>query len=183
MNAKELFLASGESAGVWYCDKCHRVGRSKQDTEGCCQPRVCECGAECSGYSTSCYTCVQVRYEKRIAANVALARHIPEAEWEGPVWPEGSNGFSSLDDMRDHYDCRDESIHLPVWGTRPDVMCFPHARDLVDSAIEEMYEGAIDEIGQGAIDELQVFLDEWTKRHGPKHGYVEDNSVVIDIDR
>lgn len=97
MNAKELFLASGKSSGVWYCDKCHFVKREQAEAESCCRPRVCECGAECQGHYTSCNACQHERDEKRIAARVALARHVPEAEWDGPVWPEGGDGFTSID--------------------------------------------------------------------------------------
>lgn len=178
MDAQELYLKDGRSAGVYYCAQCKRVSRTEEEAERCCSPNVCACGAECTRYYTSCKACIDRKGAEDTAALVAKARKVPAHEWDDPVWPDGSDGFASVAEALDHYDGEDEEMPWPVWGTREDRMRLG-AEAIIDHATEEMYEGARDQIRDDAVRELQTLLDGWLAKHAPRPGYIEDSSIVI----
>lgn len=110
---------------------------------------------------------------------VKSAKKVPEAEWEGPVWPDGSgDGFDSVDSMRDYYDAEGEEVPCPVWGTTP-LKLRLDATSILEHATEEMYESAFDHVSDDDLRKLQDVLDEWAKEYGPPDGYEEDNSIVV----
>src|ERR1035437_5132003 len=59
MNAIELFLGGGKSAGIYFCEKCRNVARTPQDAEQCCQNYKCDkCGKDVGKqYRTRCDAC------------------------------------------------------------------------------------------------------------------------------
>ena len=72
MNASELFLASGKSAGVWYCTECKLVRRTQEEAEACCAPYECNmCGCELPRkmFRTRCSECIE---KTRVAKMQAL---------------------------------------------------------------------------------------------------------------
>ena len=76
MNAQELFLGDGRSAGVWYCGDCRIVARAQDDAQRCCAPRLCECGVELTGsdkHYTRCSACRYAEQERRDLAQFNAA--------------------------------------------------------------------------------------------------------------
>lgn len=68
MEAKELFVADGKSAGVWYCSKCKIVKKTEAEAEGCCKPRLCrDCGCELPSdrWTVNCSKCSDAWYAKQ----------------------------------------------------------------------------------------------------------------------
>lgn len=180
MNAIELFGSQEESLNLWMCSKCRRLGATPRMVEACCQPRECQCGAQCDFPWTACGSCREANDMKRIANLVSMARKVPEGEWDAPVVPDGCDtGFVNVDCMREHYENEGEDVPTPVWGTRPNPLRL-NADDIVAQACEEMHEGAFDDAT--GLDVLQAFMDNWLREHGFPNAWTEDRSIVIVLD-
>lgn len=184
MDASELFLRNGEQAGVWYCGACRRVARTEPEAARCCVPPTCACGQPARKYRTSCAECADKASQARVAALCEKARKVDWRDWSGPVVPNGTDGFASIDaaleDAELGMDVGQEATFLdlsqPVFGTRPNAMVMD-AQDIVDHALDKMHEGA--DVGQDAIGALQEFLDSWLEQYAPDPGWIEDNTVVL----
>ena len=180
MDAKELFKEGGTTASLWYCDTCNSIFESIATAESCCKPKICRCGKRCVSPLLMCMECRDAKQKETANAKVLLARKVSAAEWCGPVWPRGSDGFLSLEDAIDHYDSIDK-VPTPIWGTRETRLRLS-AKPTIDNALEDMYEDAGSYIKDEDIYDLQKLLDEWCERCGPPPGYEEDDKVVIILD-
>lgn len=188
MNAKELFARTdaGEikSAGVWYCTECKYVSTSEQQAEECCRQRRCDrCGESTKGFWKTCGACQDAERARRLEARVAKAQRVPWTEWEGAVFPDGSDGFADIEGAMDFYEVdHPRDLPQPVWGSSSDALQLD-AESIVEHAAEEMYEGAFERVSDAAIEKLQKVLDEWVRENGPPDGWAEDDTVVIDCER
>lgn len=178
MDAQELFTLNGKSAGIYYCGACKFVARTEEQAEACCKCR--SCGALLDTPHGQCMPCQILQCQARIDSLVAKARHVPSHEWDDPVTVEGEY-FSSVEGALDHFAQDGAEVPTPIYGTRPDPMTLD-AGSIIDHATEEMYEDACDSFDDVAVKELQALLDGWLAKHAPPPGYVEDHSIVIDLD-
>lgn len=95
-----------------------------------------------------------------------------------------NNGYfedwdSFFDYWNDNYEETDERPEY-VWVTEAVSMQID-ARDIVESATEEMYEDAMDNISDDAINNLQQFLNEWCRTCGVGDTYYESHKYKVKI--
>lgn len=124
MNATELFLADGRSAGIFFCAECRNVKRTETEAAECCAPDKCSyCGTEIprKNYRTACPDCIEAKEREKEAARFAAAEKVEQwdNEW---IFSEGhGNGggfFSELDGLREWIEEEaDEGTEMPgyVW--------------------------------------------------------------------
>lgn len=102
MNAQELFTAGGQSAGVWYCEKCKSMRTRKKFAESCCTPKVCECGEPVAGNRTNeCNRCHQYKNDLIWRERLDRATLVDHDGW---VWSRDVDGirdgyFQSVDEL------------------------------------------------------------------------------------
>ena len=67
MNATELFLTDGKPAGIFFCEKCRTVARTKGDADQCCAPYLCKVCGKDSGrkFWTICESCIVAQMEAK----------------------------------------------------------------------------------------------------------------------
>jgi len=175
--AIELFVQDGTPAGVWYCPKCKRVGGDLGQVEQCCEPRICECGAECERSWTSCQDCRDKRSRERRDATWNAAELIPLGAAEHLLCPEDGER------LVDH----DEAIRMAeedgvtrFYDTKPTELRL-NAGDILEHAVEEWYEDAYTQmVYHGAVKSLQAVLDAWHEEH-PHRCWFEDNARKVDL--
>lgn len=115
MNATELFLKDGRTAGVFYCEKCRVVARTKDDADQCCVPYICKtCGKETGRrFYTICDTCVTAKHAKEERERFDKAEKL--TEWSGWVVC-GDDFYESVSDMLDMVD--HEELPQYVWACK-----------------------------------------------------------------
>lgn len=126
MNAKDLFLSDGKSAGVFYCSQCRIVHREIESAESCCRPNKCACGADCEKYYTLCPTCRVNQETEREAAKFSTAEKV--TSWDGWVYCEGlgNEGFAQcVEELMEFADDPDGVLPAYVWTCDP--VQFAHA--------------------------------------------------------
>ena len=163
MNAQELFLSSGKSAGVWYCEKCRIVHRERDQAEQCCGVRKCACGKECNPHYTSCDSCMEVREMQRERERFEKSEKL--TSWDGPVFCEGygNDGYhesveSLLDEIEDNRDGDDFVDPEYCWAC--DKVQFVQASiDDITSRMEGDMPEDFDTHDLNGLPELQAALD------------------------
>lgn len=142
MNAIELFLKDGKSAGVYYCEKCKIVNNSKEFSDQCCQNYLCkQCGKDTgSRFQLICNTCYNV---KRIQGErVRFEKAEKVTEWSGPVYCEGvgyNEGYAScVDDLLD--DVEPEDMPKYVWTCDSRPTCDLDYYDIIENATQDAHE-------------------------------------------
>jgi len=137
MNAQELFIKDGKSAGVFYCPVCLFVSRSRELAEACCKPRICDkCGLEIEKHSY-CHPCHDKAERAKEQARFEAAEKL--TTWDGWVFSEGhgyNEGFAaSVDDLFDAVESPDD-IPDYVWTCDPVPFVFASLDD-IKQRIEE----------------------------------------------
>lgn len=143
-DAKELFLADGKSAGVWYCTTCRLVKRTEAEADKCCRPWVCEnCGKESQKYHTLCTNCDNLRREAAKERRLADAELVED--YDGWICSQDAIGpmdgyFRSVEEFIDY--CEDEEIEIPEFVH----CCRPHhitvrVEDALSRLEDEGWEG------------------------------------------
>lgn len=182
MKPQELFLAGGKSAGVWYCDKCHLVKRTKEEAEQCCRPRHCDsCGCEVDRFITTCGVCQRQKVLQRDLDALEKAELVED--WDGWVWHPMILGYhdgycSSPDEMRDYIADLDEDEAVEAKHVEFAFCCKSRQlkadledllQHLDDEGWEEMTEHA------SGIEDLEAAIDKFNDRN-------KDTFTVWEVD-
>lgn len=184
MNATELYLKEGKSAGIFYCEKCLCVAGSQHLAEQCCKNYLCsKCGKDVGSRSwLVCDAC-------RSAAEVEKERErFDKAEklttWDGWVFLEGigREGFSeSLSDFYDNWaDEHDEGGELPkyVWACEANHFVRADVSDITWAMEGEAYEDFDFDTLEG-LDELKAALAKFNEANSAVCSYQPDYSKAI----
>lgn len=184
MNATELYLKDGKSAGIFYCEKCRCVAGSQVLAEQCCKDYLCsKCGKDVG--SRSWLVCDACRAADEIAKE---HERFEKAEklttWDGWVYLEGigSEGFSqSLSDFYDNWaDEHDEGGELPkyVWACKVNHFVNADVSDITDRMADEAYEDWDADTLDG-LDELKAALAKFNEVNAAVCSYQPDYSKAI----
>lgn len=184
MNATELHLKDGKSAGIFFCAKCRHVAGSQHLAEQCCNNYLCsKCGKDVgSRMWLVCEPC-------RDAADLEKERERFEkseklTEWNGWVYLEGTGreGFSeSLSDFYDNWaDDHDEGGELPkyVWACKANHFVRADVSDITERMCDDAYEDFEPDTLNG-LDELKAALDKFNEVNAAVCSYQPDYSKAI----
>lgn len=164
MKPQQLFLASGKSAGVWYCESCHLVKRTEKEAEECCQPRHCDtCGCEVDRFRITCGDCQRQNVLQRDLDALEKAELVKE--WVGWVWHPEMSGhqdgyFRDAEELLDQCDLEDEDVPEYAFCCKMRQLKV-HIEDILqrldDNGWEEMTEHA------EGVEELQAAIDKFNE--------------------
>ena len=182
MNATELFLDDGKSAGIYFCGKCRNVARTPQDAEQCCENNICEkCGKD-----------VGKQYRKRCDACNALDDAVKERErfdkaekvfldnWNSWVFCEGlghNDGFfPSIEDM---FDCvKTKDLPEYVWTCNPIYFAVADVSDITERISDNAYEGFdVDDLN--GLTELGKAIDAFNEANKDVVSYEPDYTKAV----
>jgi hypothetical protein len=170
MNPLEVVIKSTGHTVGWACAKCksmhttviyggHRDAsdEARRVAEGCCEPSVCSCGAECHPYHTICRSCRDLgnaasellRYS--VAPKLTLEEYLKKHPNGMLAW--GDDEYARADCVYDHADTMPEV----VWCCDP-VELRIDADNVLESVLDEHHEDAYDDCDVPA---LQKLLDDW----------------------
>jgi hypothetical protein len=144
MNAIELFRADGTPTGIYHCEKCRIVHRTKQFADKCCAPLLCACGAGCPQYYTACDECRRKKYVEKERARFEAAEKV--TEWSGAVFSDGyglnEGYFSSVADFLDYWASEHDEEELPeyVWTCDSHSFCQLNYDHIIENATQESYD-------------------------------------------
>lgn len=185
MNATELFLKDGKSAGIFYCEKCRCVAGSQVLAEQCCKNYLCsKCGKDVG--SRSWLVCDACRASEETANE---REHFEKAEkltaWDGWVYCNegtGHEGFSeSLSAFYDHWaDDHDEGGSLPkyVWACKSHKFVTADFDDIMEHIEENGYED-FDSRTLSGLAELKAALKTFEDANAGVLSYSPDYTKAI----
>ena len=174
---------------AFVCEKCARVystlayaGASdkaataaQQAAEGCCNERVCNCGAIIEGWWTACARCRERNKLLRAVEIEATGYSDPVYSDEcGGEWNEGYS--SSLDALREW--CEDHEVAMPAYVHPCDETAFAlDPAHILESALDEHHEDAADQV----VDEegLEAFLKEWNAKQTLRSCFPDTKRVIV----
>lgn len=182
MNAQQLFLADGKSAGAWYCGECNimhslqhapigrgdvtytreqRLEKARETAERCCNYRCEQCGEKAKQFHDLCDKCRDAswRAEAIRKEQESFAKATERTDYDGPFMFD-DHCFDSVEDVLEHCECRE--IDVPEYLWIPERIKFEMDADrIIENALEEHHEDADDRISKEDRVALQAFLDEW----------------------
>lgn len=150
MNATELFLSDGKSAGLFKCGICpliHRGERGRIAAEKCCGPYACDiCGAATPTYHTKCSTCRSIEEIAKEAARFEKADKV--TDWTGPVFCEGigyeDGYFRTVGELMDAILDGDGDDGIPVvkycWACTSRPSCRLDYDRIIENASDDAHE-------------------------------------------
>lgn len=106
MNAQELYLKNGNATGVYFCEKCRNVARSKELAEVCCKQYLCSvCGKPVDRqYWSKCDACIREEERAKEAERFEKATKVLDTVYRDWVtdgdegfWPDSGEYLDSLD--------------------------------------------------------------------------------------
>ena len=186
MNATELFLKEGKSAGVFYCEKCRFIHRTSAEADQCCQPYKCDkCGKEIERYRTRCNACRNAADEEVERVRFEKAEKL--TAWDGWVFSEGigRDGYShSLSDFYDNWaDEHDEGGVPPkyVWACKATHFVRADVSDITERMADDAYEDWEPDTLNGLV-ELKAALDKFNEVNADVCSYRPDYTKAILLD-
>lgn len=171
MQAKELFVKDGQSAGVWFCSECKIVKRTEAEAEKCCTPRECQsCGIPLAKERRAylvCERCWDCERAKKHHERLDKAQEVDPSESVMFMVEEFSchddGWFHGLDEIIDYGfdedpDCRPEFAFCSKAEQR--------SIDLGD-ILERVCEDGYEDMGENLFDtkELQEAIDRFNERN------------------
>jgi len=190
MNATELFLKDGKTAGIFFCGKCRMVAHSQQMAEECCQSYKCQyCGKDTgTRHYTACDECRAANEAKKERERFEKAEKL--ATWGGWVYSEGlgynEGFFPSIEDLLDY--CLDEEVFPEyVWACKPNHFAVLDADSILQQMEEsgEAYEDFERENLNG-IEELKVAVEKFNEANANNPAavaYEPDYTKAVIIDK
>lgn len=158
MNATELYVKDGRSAGVWYCEKCKQVHEHRVLAEECCKPQICGCGAECADGWTMCNKCRSA--DKAAKERERFDRSEKVTEWEGPVYHPTLDIYAR--DISELLETLRE-IHRPtleyVWTCKSVPIYALDTDRIVDEAVTDFVPESMWEIDPNGLAELRQAIE------------------------
>lgn len=174
MNATELYLKSGQSAGVFFCEKCRNVSRTEAEAEQCCKDYPCQSCGETTGDRlwTVCQKC---RREKRQRDEIDRFNKAEKLErWDGWVY-DGANYHESIDDYIEDVLDNGGDIHDYVWTCKPIYFVRAEIGDIIDRIGDDAYEDWDPDTLDGLV-ELEAALDKFNAANEKVCSYSPDFS-------
>jgi hypothetical protein len=139
MNAIELYHSNGKPCGIYHCEKCSVVHRTKQLADECCLPRVCDCGAECPQPYTVCDECRRKKDIARERSRFDAAEKVKE--WSGPVCAPHSDRYGrNLDELLELLDYDESDPPEYVWTCSERPVCHLDYGSIIEGATSDAYE-------------------------------------------
>lgn len=177
MNATELYLKDGRSAGIFFCEKCKIVAHSKSLAEQCCNNYKCQdCGNDTgSRLWLVCDRCRDMREIKREQERYEKADKV--TEWAGWVF-DGSDYFESIDDMAERYE--DDSRELPdyVWACECNHFVHADVSDITERMADNAYEDWEPDTLAG-LNELKSALGKFNDQNKDVCSYSPDYTKAV----
>lgn len=199
MNAQELFVADGKSAGVFYCSECRIVHRTKEQADECCDRRCSDCGAKLENYYIRCKECQDKVSKAAEQKAYEEARKITEAEYDEPLvlgYYDGDEFDSCIEDVLDGAYCRADNVPFEeiddlfpkfVWGVKP--VPFPKidSNSIIEYFFDEYYSDNDDYYPNDfleGLDELDEALEAFYNLNVEKKNFIYtlDKTTVIMVD-
>lgn len=147
MNAQQLYLENGESAGIYFCGKCRKVSANQRVSEECCAVLVCvNCHAHPrERYYSVCAECVTVERDRREQEKFEKSEKLET--WDGPVYLDdaGSNEgyFDSLEELYDWIACEgfiQENCPAYCWAAIEKPFVEVDAGSAIENGTSDAYE-------------------------------------------
>lgn len=165
MNATELFLSSGKTAGIWFCGKCRIVQKTQEDAERHCSCFTCGKHQDWSAgrIRTECDECSGKRRAKLRQERIENAVEVPS--YDGPLYLDRGgyedDYFQDMDDLLERLYCEgedDETRELPEWAfcctTKPVSL---DASRVIEWATDDHFDDAADHLC--GVEELEKAID------------------------
>jgi hypothetical protein len=177
MQAQELFLSTGKSAGVYYCTKCKLVRKTQAEAEDCCSPYKCQqCGTETERYYTICNSCLRKKEHAEELARFEKSEKL--TSFCGWIF-HNDRFYESIGDMLNDID---DDLDIPeyVWATTEchfvqlDICNVSELACNTDSAYEDFDSSDLD-----GIDELKIAIDEFNKANYSHISYLVDYTKAV----
>jgi len=173
MKAKQLFLQDGTETGVWFCEACRNVARSKDAAEECCSVRVCEtCGKPVDRkYWVECDACLREAARAKEAERFEKAMKVSDTEYRGWV-TDGDEGFwPDVGEYLESLDGEEPAAYL--WACQPRRF----VRVNTDNILEHICEDGFDDFDSND-------LNGWTEFEAAIKAFEEANkdTVVYEAD-
>lgn len=181
MNATELYLQDGRSAGVFFCTECKIVHRQAEHAERCCRPQVChfckqETGSKSRLFHDDCYRAAnEVKTQEKIQAAEKLSDWDGWVYWDG--WGYNEGFFDSIGALIEY--ATDEELGLPPFVFACNTVPFPGAdiSDILERVCEELPEDYIDRLKGTA--ELKAALDAFHDANKELYSYKPDYKRAV----
>jgi hypothetical protein len=186
MNATELYLKDGRSAGVFYCEKCKIVHRTTAEADQCCMPYHCKgCGKETQRYVNICSACFNKQQDKKEAERFAKAAKI--TKWDGWVYVEGlgyQNGyFQSVEDLIDYLtDEEDGNYPQYAWTCSANHFVNAEISDITERIGDNAYEDFNTEDLNG-LQELKAAIAKFNDANKDAVSYTPDYTTAVLIEK
>lgn len=189
MNATELFLKDGRTSGIFYCEKCRIVHKTKDFADQCCQNYKCDkCGADTGSRCwTACDAC-RYKHECEVEdARFEKAEKIPSDKYDGWVFFEGlrhNDGFAeNVDALLENleYEKEDEERTFEVkyvWACNEVHFALLDVDYILQNIEENGYEGFDVDMLHGT-DELKSAIDKFNEANKNVCSYEPDYKKAI----
>jgi len=183
MNAQELFLKTGKSAGVYYCSECLLVRRTEADAERCCAPYTCSyCGTDVprERRRTICESCERKKREETERLRFEKAKKL--TAWGLPVyapdvgWSDGY--FQNVDDLRDHLASHELPVPAYVWACSVCRFVRLETEALLESCYCDAYED-FDPNAIAGVEELSKAVDAFNEQNKHHESWLPDYTTAI----
>ena len=186
MNATELFLKDGKSAGIFFCGECRRVAPTQDIAVDCCQTYRCrECGKDTGAHHyTVCEDCRRKARDAKEAERFAKAEKL--TAWDGWVYCEGrgfqDGFFPTLGDLMDDLDDDTEGDEAPAityaWTCQPTQFVRASLSDITERVADEAYEDFdVDELA--GLKELSDAIVKFNKANEDRVSYAPDYAKAV----
>lgn len=151
MNAFELYNENGKPVGIFACGKCRMLTigggmkNTRESAEQCCQPVLCECGAEVAQHRTACQPCINRKDAERTAKVLADAAEVEQ--WDGFVYLDGygRDGFAEDIGVLTEEINDEEPEPRPQWA----FLCVPEQQTIcLETVIENLCADGYEEMSE-----------------------------------
>lgn len=181
MNATELHLKDGRSAGIYFCEKCRMVAGSQHLAEQCCENYKCSTCGKDTGSRTwlICDVCRQSERAAKERERFAKAEKL--TTWDGWVFLEGTGreGFhENLQEFKD--DCFDDERPFPeyVWACKSEQFVKADFDGLMQHIEENGYED-FEANTLAGLDELKAALKAFEDANADVLSYAPDYTKAV----
>jgi len=184
MNATELFLKEGKSAGVWYCEKCRTVHSAAQLAEQCCQNYKCTtCGADAGKHYLRCESCRDKEDQEKERQRFEAAEKL--TTWEGWIFCDGQGSnegyFENIEEfmdwLSDEYEEGIPEIKY-VWACKANHFVNADVGDITERMNDVAWEDWDPETLNG-LPELKAALDKFNEANKDVCSYSPDYTKAV----
>jgi hypothetical protein len=186
-SARPLYGPGDTRPRAYQCAVCARLFSGTPDNhremgalaEACCAP-CARCGGKLAAYGTCTNAeCRRARDAEHEAKLLARAQRIPEAEYDGPVTPDGDEGryFANTSAYRDWLADEGRSVPETVWA------CTIHRpRINLDTVLESVCEDLLSEDVYERLVDVSVLsraVDAWNEKQTAESWYIDYKRAVV----